>query len=136
MELQEHLQKTITGDITHAHYTEVCNLSEKYKAFISNKPNEDGELPLNAYLRQFVRREDDDLFDQRKNLTKHYTPAICAQIMKPFNKVVRSNKVVKLIDNKEAAKVEEIEKSLVTFFLKEELTLCTRSQREELRSKF
>ncbi len=124
MELQEHLESTIANDTRHKHYDRVCNLSLKYKAFITNEPRykkgKDGKLkeefPLNDYLRQFVRREDDDLFEQRKNITKHYTPSICAQIMRPFNKVVRSNRVVKLIDNTDSKKVMEIEERLMKFY--------------------
>src|SRR5690606_22872241 len=124
MDLESILQQTISTDARHDHYAHVCELSEKYKAFITNQPrfkkNKSGkiveEYPLNDYLRQFVRREDDDLFEQRKNITKHYTPSICSALMKPFNKVVRSNRVVKLIDNQDAEKVTEIEKVLEKFY--------------------
>lgn len=101
---------------SHQDYNTVVELSKKYKAFITNSKDDDGEYPLNKYLRQFVRREDDDLFEQRKNLTKHYTPSICAQIMKPFNKVIRSNRVVKLIDHPESSTVTTIEKALEDFY--------------------
>lgn len=124
MELFEHLQSTIANNLTHQDYNRVCALSLKYKAFITNEPQairgRDGsikeEYPLNAYLRQFVRREDADLFEQRKNITKHYTPSICAQIMKPFNKVLRSNRVIKLIDNNDNEAVSEIETTLGEFY--------------------
>lgn len=115
-ELEKQLQSTIINQTRHEHYKHVCDLSKKYKAFITNESNAKGEYPLNDYLRQFVRREDDDLFEQRKNLTKHYTPSICAQIMKPFTKVVRSNRVVKLIDNNAKEKVSKIEETLEKFY--------------------
>lgn len=124
MELYEHLQSTIENNTTHEHYERVCDLAKKYKAFITNEPRmvktNDGkfkeEYPLNEYLRQFVRREDEDLFEQRKNITKHYAPSICAQIMKPFNKVLRSNRVMKMIDNTDNAKVDVIDKTLERFY--------------------
>ncbi|MGG5486267.1 hypothetical protein [Gaetbulibacter sp. PBL-D1] len=124
MDLEKQLQETIVNNITHPDYAHVCNLSDKYKAFIINAPrktkNKDGktleEYPLNDYLRQFVRREDADLFEQRKNLTKHYLPSICSQLMKPFNKVVRSNRVVKLIDTKKLEEAKKIDDTLINFY--------------------
>lgn len=124
MDLEIILQNNIVNETRHANYKHVCDLSDKYKAFITNQPrirkDKTGKMvesyPLNDYLRQFVRREDADLFEQRKNITKHYAPSICASIMKPFNKVVRSNRVTKLIDNNDANKVTEIETVLEKFY--------------------
>src|SRR5690606_21479474 len=116
MDLQPIIENTIVNSVKHQDYTHVTKLREKYIAFITNNQNEKGEQALNEYLRQFVRREDADLFEQRKNLTKHYAPSICAQLMKPFNKVVRSNRVVKLIDHREKQVVTTIEKALEKFY--------------------
>lgn len=116
MDLKHIIENTIINSTRHQDYEHVNKLREKYIAFITNKEDENGEQGLNKYLKQFVRREDTDLFEQRKNLTKHQTPSICAQLMKPFNKVIRSNRVVKLIDHKDAKVVTEIEKALVKFY--------------------
>ena len=126
MDLQEKIQSVIVSGKNHQDYDEVCALSDKYYAFITNKPrlvkdksnpgNWKEEYPLNGFLRQFVRREDLDLFEQRKNLTKHHIPGICAQIMKPFQKVVRSNRVVKLVDNQNADAVKDIENAMLEFY--------------------
>lgn len=113
---QQLIQERIVSGKKHDYYDRVNALALKYRAFITNAPDEDGEQPLNKYLKQFVRREDNDLFEQRKRLTKHYTPAICSQIMKPFNKVIRSNRVIKLIDHKDSKVVEDIEKTLEKFY--------------------
>ncbi len=119
------IQDTIVNSVTHQDYERVCALSEMYEAFIANedearRDDKTGEVrtynKLNEYLRRFVRREDLDLFEQRKNLTKHYTPAICKQIMHPFNKVVRSNRVTKFIDAKEETKKDEIVKVFEKFY--------------------
>jgi len=110
------IQDYIVNQTNHEHYKKVCDLAEKYEAFIINEPNSKGEYPLNKYLKQFVRREDEDLFEQRKNITKQYTPSICAQIMRPFNKVTRSNRVIKLIDHKETEKVKAIEEKVKDFY--------------------
>lgn len=115
-EAKKIIQDHILSGKKHPNYDKVCKLSKKYKAFILNEPNEKGEYPLNEYLRQFVRREDDDLFEQRKNITKQYAPSICSQIMRPFNKVLRSNRVMKIIDHKENEVVENIEKKINAFY--------------------
>ena len=114
------LQYTIVNGTTHQDYRRVCELAEMYEAFVANedevrRDEKTGEVKtynkLNEYLRRFVRREDLDLFEQRKNITKHYTPAICKQIMHPFNKVVRSNRVTKFIDAKEENDIDSLFKS-------------------------
>ena len=119
------IQDTIVNGTTHQDYRRVCELAEMYEAFIANedeirKDEKTGEVKtynkLNEYLRRFVRREDLDLFEQRKNITKHYTPAICKQIMHPFNKVVRSNRVAKFIDAKEESKKDELIKAFERFY--------------------
>ncbi len=110
------IQDHIVNGTKHANYKKVCDISDDYHAYIVNEPDSKGEYPLNKKLKQFVRREDEDLFEQRKNLTKHYTPSICAQIIRMYNKVTRSNRVIKLIDHIEASKVEEIEDKINAFF--------------------
>ncbi|WP_025126201.1 hypothetical protein [Myroides odoratimimus] len=114
--LRSTLENTINNNLTHANYDHVCNLASEYEAFITDEKNEQGERKLNTYLRQFVRREDNDLFEQRKNITKHYTPSICAQIIRTFEKVIRSNKVQKLVEHKDNSKVEEIQQSIDKFY--------------------
>lgn len=120
MELRDQLEKTIVSNLRHKHYDKVTKLAEMYEAFIMNDPviDKDGNetTPLNKYLRQFVRREDKELFEQRKNITKQYVPSICAQIMRPFTKVVRSNRVIKLIDHKDKSVVDGLEDSLKKFY--------------------
>lgn len=118
------LRDTIINSTTHPHYDRVCELAEMYEAFIANedeiRTDENGKTTvhnkLNKFLRRFVRREDEDLFEQRVNLTKHYTPAICKQIMHPFNKVVRSNRVTKFIDAENEVKKDLIVKTFEKFF--------------------
>ncbi|WP_179022063.1 hypothetical protein [Winogradskyella forsetii] len=124
----------IASKKTHKHYDKVVALAKKYKAFITNVADSEGNYPLNEYLRQFVRREDADLFEQRKNLTKHYTPSICSQIMKPFNKVVRSNRVIKMIDHADAGKVETITDTLSNFYGESESDGVTQFMNERFKT--
>lgn len=119
MNLQPIIENTIVNEARHKHYNKVIKLCEMYEAFIMNEKTEkDGkwEYPLNRYLQQFVRREDKDLFEQRKNLTKHHVPSICAQIMRPFTKVVRSNRVIKLVDHTDKQVVDDMEQAINNFY--------------------
>lgn len=115
-ELNLIIEDTIAYDLQHEDYERVTDLADKYRAFIINKPDHEGNFPLNEYLKQFVRREDDELFEQRKNLTKQYVPSICSQIMRTFQKVVRSNRVTKIIDHPEKKAVEDINDKLDNFY--------------------
>lgn len=99
--LQEVIEENIVNDLRHEYYNHVTQLAKKYEAFVVNPTDSEGNSALSEYLRQFVRREDEDLFEQRKNLTKFHTTAIASQIMRVFNKVIRSNRVIKMIETKE-----------------------------------
>jgi len=116
MELRPLIEKTIQNELRHKHYKKVVDLAQTYEAFIMNDKDAEGNYPLDNYLRQFVRREDTDLFEQRKNLTKQYVPSICSQIMRPFTKVARSNRIIKLIDHTDKKTVEDIEETLMKFY--------------------
>lgn len=116
MEFRPIIEDTIENELRHKHYAKVIALAETYEAFIMNDKDAEGNYPLDKYLRQFVRREDSDLFEQRKNLTKQYVPSICSQIMRPFTKVVRSNRIIKLIDHTDKKKVDDIEETITKFY--------------------
>ena len=81
----------ITNKIQHEHYERVVELAETYEALITGE--EIGRL-----LRQFVKREDQEAFEQRARLTTAITPAVCSALQKPFNKVLRNDKVKKYYD--------------------------------------
>lgn len=66
----------------------VTGLADKYKKLITGDN-------IGSLLVQFVQREDKALFEQRLKLTKAITPAVAASIRKPFNKVVRNDRVRK-----------------------------------------
>jgi len=51
----------------HPHYKRTVELAELYSKLISGKD-------IDTLLKQFVRREDDKLFEQRVNLTQATTP--------------------------------------------------------------
>lgn len=75
------LLDSVINDTKHQDYPRVVKLSEKYY-----KPLITGE-DIDHLLIQFNLREDDDMFAQRKRLTSLITPAICAGLMQPANKI-------------------------------------------------
>jgi len=92
----------------HNNYTRTVELSELYNKLIGGKD-------IDTLLRQFVRREDNVLFEQRKTLTQQITPSICSTIMKTFNKVFRTNPAVEVIDfdgENVESKIEEVKKAV------------------------
>jgi len=102
------LKEIILHKKTHEDYDRTVKLAKKYKALISGEGIED-------YLQQFVRREDKELFEQRKKITQAITPAVAEAIMKPFYKVSRTNRVYQAIDGEESKKAE-IQKAIKSFW--------------------
>lgn len=85
------LINTIKNKITHCHYKRVTELADLYKKVITGDKIEE-------LLRQFVLREDDVMFAQRKQMTQAITPSVAATIMNPFYRVGRVNSIIRNID--------------------------------------
>lgn len=62
--------------------------ARKYKALITGEN-------CDWLLKQFVRREDTEAFEQRVALTISITPAVCGTLMNPYSKVLRNENVKK-----------------------------------------
>lgn len=90
-ELLQEINDTISLGITHEHYQRTVDLAIKYSQIISGKD-------IEKLLKQFNRREDKDMFEQRVELTKQITPSICSTVMKTFNKVFRVAPATEVID--------------------------------------
>lgn len=93
----------------HPMYERCVEMRRKYKALITGEN-------CDYLLQQFARREDDDAFEQRVALTISITPAVCASLMKPFNKVLRNNKVKKSYDFGTKTRNENVEKMRTGFY--------------------
>lgn len=106
------LKDTIQKSLTHKDYKRVTDLAKKYKRIITGEG-------LEEELRQFVRREDKDLFEQRCKITKHITPAVCDGIMKPAFKIPRVDNINKQLifkDDNNGEKKKELEGKISKFF--------------------
>lgn len=92
----------------HPHYQRTVDLAELYSKLISGKN-------IDTLLKQFVRREDTAMFEQRVRLTQETTPSICSTIIRTFNKVFRTDPIVEVIDfdSEDADKKTEEMKSVM-----------------------
>lgn len=101
----------IKNSTTHVDYKHVKELALLYKQLITGDQ-------IELLLKRFVRREDDTLFKQRKELTQAITPSVSATIMNPFYKVGRSNNIIKKWIYKNAENPEEVTKNIGDAVLK------------------
>jgi len=81
------LAGTVKGN-RHPYYDRVTDLADKYIRLMTGENIE----PL---LLQFNPREDDEMFKQRKRITKTIVGAVSGKVKGPFEKVARSNNVTK-----------------------------------------
>jgi hypothetical protein len=95
----EKFRKLIKSKKKHCDYKRTVELSKEYKAHVSG-------VGLENYLKRFAKREDSDMFEQRKRLTNAISQSVAASLMKPFNKVSR-NKNIKNKFNLKSDKVRE-----------------------------
>lgn len=72
----------------HQDYERVCELANKYKPLMTGEH-------IDHLLRQFNIREDDIMFEQRKQLTQLVTPAIISTLMNPQRKVPQIRPLIK-----------------------------------------
>lgn len=96
----------------HKNYDRTVNLAKEYSQLISGKD-------IDVLLKQFVRRESEEMFEQRKRLTQQITPSICNTIIKTFNKIFRTTPAIESIDFEGSdvdKKVTEVKNALSTIY--------------------
>lgn len=102
-------QEMIVTRCQNPNYDRVCELADEYTALMTG---ENAEL----LLTQFIKREDDEAFQQRLNLTIMITPAVISALMNPFNKVSWNKKVKKSYDFKTDLRNATVEKMRESFY--------------------
>lgn len=70
-------------DLRHPWYDRVTKKARLYMALVTGEG-------LDDYLRRFARRESEEMFEQRKEITQHITPSILSNIIDIFKKVPRA----------------------------------------------
>lgn len=77
------LRKTIQQNLRHQDYNRVVDIADSYKKYTTGED-------IETLLRQFVPRESDELFKQRKLITSITTPDITNTLTTPMYKVGRT----------------------------------------------
>ncbi len=80
------LGDVVQTDKRHKHYYHTIKRAKEYKAFITGEGMEE-------YVRQVERREDDESYRQRLDITINITETICAEVIDPEFKLPRSNSI-------------------------------------------
>ncbi len=111
-EAREILVDTIENNITHPNYKRVTELAKLYNSLVTGEGVED-------LLKQFKTREDDAAFRQRVELTVSTTDALCSTLMNPFEKVLRTDPLVKRIESKDEQAIDILTDKLMDFYSSE-----------------
>jgi hypothetical protein len=86
--------RLIFTEEVHRDYQRTVDLADVYRRYITG-------MGIEKLLKQFVRREDKTMFEQRVSITRSVTPAVASSIRQPFNKVARNDRIRKNIGIKE-----------------------------------
>lgn len=110
-ELHSKIQDAVKNKTFHPNYKRTVALSVKYKQLMTGEN-------IDSLLHQFVKREDTEMFNQRKQLTQAITPSAIATVTTPFYKVGRTNNITKKVVFKkdEVSKTQKINKALSEFW--------------------
>src|SRR5690606_34797840 len=106
------IEDAIDNNTTHPNYKRVNELSVLYRSLITG----DG---VEGLLRQFQQREDEQAFQQRIDLMVSTTDALCSSIMNPFEKVLRTDPLVKRIESKDEKAIDILTDKLMDFYSSE-----------------
>lgn len=91
--------QVVSYDLRHKHYKHVVAKKKLYKQLVAG-------VGMDDLLRQYVRRESKELFEQRVRLTQHISKSVCKKLLDPFNKVPRSNSARRILTYKGDKNVE------------------------------
>lgn len=105
------LQDTIKHKRRHRHYTRVTELADLYHKLISGEG-------LDTLLKPFARRESEDEFRQRVNLTQQITPSLAESIIQPFYRPGRLDNIQRdlVYESDNGRKRERLEEVLSGFY--------------------
>ena len=94
-------KKKKSSNKKHADYQRTVDLAKEYKAHVSG-------VGIDDYLKRFAKREDEEMFEQRKRLTNSISQSVASSLQKPFYKVARNKNVKKKFTLKGDKNREEI----------------------------
>ncbi|WP_313418815.1 hypothetical protein [Sphingobacterium multivorum] len=99
----------IENKTTHANYKRVCNLAKLYAQLITGES-------IGDLLKRYERREDEEAFTQRVELTITTVEALSKSVMNPFEKVLRTDPLVKRIESRDQSNIDILTDKLMTFY--------------------
>ncbi len=102
-------KKKKSSNKKHADYQRTVDLAKEYKAHVSG-------VGIDDYLKRFAKREDEEMFEQRKRLTNSISQSVASSIQKPFYKVARNKNVKKKFTLKGDKNREEIVQKMISGF--------------------
>ena len=86
-------RKLLKKNKKHSDYARTVEIAKEYKAHVSG-------VGLDDYLKQFAKREDLEMFEQRKRLTNSISQSVASSLQKPFYKVARNKNIKNKLDLK------------------------------------
>ena len=115
-ELVVRLGEVISRSEYHQDYRRVVANAELYSKLLTGEN-------MDSLMRQFDRREDAEMFEQRKRITQHITKTVSQNIMDVYHKIPRSNSVQRVISyaNNDTDKLKAINGKLRKFWGKASL---------------
>lgn len=108
-EIIDLIMRMIATGETHQDYKRVCALAEEYRILTTGKD-------IEKLLRRFVRRESEEDYKLRTDITQAITPAVCASLKNPFYKVVRNDRSKVGIKLGTKANEKKVQKMIDNFF--------------------
>lgn len=102
-------KKKKSSNKKHADYKRTVDLAKEYKAHVSG-------VGIDEYLKRFAKREDEEMFEQRKRLTNSISQSVASSLQKPFYKVARNKNVKKKFSLKGDKTREEIVQKMISGF--------------------
>ena len=100
-------KKKKSSNKKHADYQRTVDLAKEYKAHVSG-------VGIDDYLKRFAKREDEEMFEQRKRLTNSISQSVASSLQKPFYKVARNKNVKKKFTLKGDKTREEIVQKMIS----------------------
>lgn len=108
----ELLTENIKHNRKHKHYARVTNLADMYTKLFTGEN-------IESLLKRFAKREDEAMFEQRKELYQSVMPAVANNLGRVFVKPLRSSRVFSSINygkEGDSTRLEELQGKIKNFF--------------------
>lgn len=90
-EVLEYFKNFLVKGEKHRNYEHTVKLAQLYRKLVTG-------VDIDELLQRILTRESEEMFEQRKRITKHIIPSILNSLKMPFCKVCRTQPLVKKVD--------------------------------------